>query len=64
MSYRDPPLCPVCKTNHVGWWITSQGQHFDPYCAACGFEPTDSYRADIDPFFRDLALRRAIERQK
>lgn len=63
-TFRDPPLCPVCRVNHVSWWITSKGQHFDPYCAACGFESTDSYRADIDPVFRDQALRRAIVRSR
>jgi hypothetical protein len=64
VKFADPPLCPVCKVNRVGWWITSKGQHFDPYCSGCGFEPSDPYRASIDPVFRDLALRRAIERSR
>ena len=63
-AFADPPLCPVCKVNHVGWWITSKGQHFDPYCGACGFTPSDPYRASIDPVFRDQMLRRAITRSR
>ena len=60
VAYRDPPLCPVCKTNHVGWWVTDQGQIFDPYCKACGFDPADVNPADLDPRARDRALQAAV----